>query len=65
METKRVLSDSRRLLLLKFVSLVKGRKFTSLGTMRDDVSATFSIAEKLSNTDLSWLIEQLKLRFGG
>ena len=65
METKRVLSGNRRLLLLRFVSIVKGRKFTSLGEMRDDVGVTFDIAERLSNTDLDWLISQLNKRIGG
>ena len=64
MTTKKVLSHTRRQLLLRFVSLVKGEVFISIEQMEEDVPATFEAAESLDDRYLNQLIEQLEERLG-
>jgi len=57
--------NSKRIgLLLEFMSIIKGRKIVTIMGAKAYVSVTYKIAEKLSNSDLAWLIEQLKERLG-
>jgi len=64
METKSVLSDSRSILLLRFMSMVKGIKVTSLDSAAYNIPLTYSIATSLNNVELDHLIYNLEERLG-
>ena len=64
METQSTYDDERRDLLLRFMSMVKGIKVTSLKKADDDMPLTYSIAKSLNNIELDHLIYNLGERLG-
>ena len=65
METIDGYTNERRRALLRFVTIVKGRKIASIREAKNDLPATFYIGELLSTESLFFLIEQLEERLGG
>ncbi len=63
-DKKSVLSDSRSILLLRFMSMVKGIKVTSLDSAAYNIPLTYSIATSLNNVELDHLIYNLEERLG-
>jgi len=65
METKRDDFKLRRLLVLKFMTKIKGRPFTSLKKASLDAGFTYGIAKRLDNEELIHLTDQIEKRMRG
>jgi len=64
MPTLKSYNTERRYSLLKFMSLVKGRRIKSINEAVKDIPMTLRIARRLSNEELTFLIEDLEKRLG-
>jgi len=65
MGTMMLYTNERKRALLRFVSIVKGRKITSFNEAECDVPETLKIANKLTALELVFLANEIKQRIGG